>query len=247
MGDRQNQKLSWFAGTTKRDRGDEPRKHKRSGRPKHRQNQRSTYSSPERLDRGSTQQKLIGSEELASSSSEGSVASIPSDNFTSRIRELATRVSSEDDRYLLEKVGQHIQDKDREMRKAVTTIAKMHKADNQKRDDRFFVKQTKTLRAVIENWSKTQTILHPSLKADAKAKLLRISKFVEILESVGLSTDHHFGTGSDVSRLLQAYMWAVLEREVFGRYRWAGDANTIVDFKAAVVPRKCRLSVPPRI
>lgn len=89
------------------------------------------------MDRGSTQQKLIGSEELASSSSEGSVASIPSDDFTSRIRELATRVSSEDDRYLLEKVGQHIQDKDREMRKAVTTIAKMHKADNHKRDDRF--------------------------------------------------------------------------------------------------------------
>ena len=252
MGDRQNQRLSWFAGKIRCDR-DESRKNRRPERPKHRRNQRLTYNSPESMDRDSTQQKLTGSGELASSSSEGSLTSIPSDDVASRIRVLATKVSSEDDRSLLEEVEQYIEDQDREMKKLVTTIAKMYRADTQKRDETYFVKQTKTLRIEIENWSKTQTSFGPGSKADAKTELLRLSSnpsssgFFEIFKSTGLNISRYFAMGGDVSRLLQAYMWAIIEREVFSKSRWAGDTKTFVVLKAAVVPRKCRLQVLPRM
>ena len=166
MADKRHPKLSWFAGMTRRDRGNEHRKPKGSGKSRDKQNQRPAQESVDSMDRASAEPELIESEELESSSSKSSGSS--SDEFPSKVRALASRTSSQGDRRFLEKVGQHIHDQDREMRKMVTLIAKMHEADKQKRDDRYFVKETKTLRVVIENWSKTQTVFRPSSIADAR-------------------------------------------------------------------------------
>ena len=65
------------------------------------------------------------------------MTSTPSDDISSKFRELAARTKNQDDIRLLSNVVEHMHNKDREMRKAVTAIAKMHKADNQKRDDIF--------------------------------------------------------------------------------------------------------------
>lgn len=264
---RQNSYIGWFAGplAKRRDRADESRKLRQADKPKHRRSQRSIRNDAGLNDRGSTQRDskyyterhfesergkefsdgedpLREPEELSSSSSTESIDSTPSDDFSSRLRELARRMNDEEDIHLLEKVERHLKDKDREMRKAVTTIARMHTADNHKRDDRFFITLSKTLRVLVQNWAETQKPISPSSRALAKAKLTRLfnapsfSTHVETMKSIAPKSTGYLVTADDVSRSMQAYLWAVLDREVFGRFRWAGNSNTYLDLQAAVFP-----------
>lgn len=257
----------------RRDRGDEPRKSRQLDKQRHKQRRKSPSDVGDPADAVYTQRNLVSStgkrsetegggdfsgeehsladlEELTSSSSADSIASTSSDDLPSKLREFAARVKREDDRNLLRKVEQHIHDKDREMRKAVTTIAKMHKADTQKRDDRYFIKSTKTLRVLVENWSKTQKTVGPSFNADAKANLIRIinasspSTDVETFRPVGTQYTQRLATAGDIPRLMQVYIWVFLNREVFGRFRWASYPDKFIDLDAAVSPRKCNRPAP---
>ena len=258
--------LKWAAGRIggRRDRVDEMRRPKQSDRPKHRRSRRPSHrlTNPvnrEYPKRDSNYPTRPGSESdddssQISSSSADSRNSAPSDNLSSRLYEMATRTKDEDDIILLQEAGKHIHNKDREMRNAVTTIAKMHRADNQKRDDRSFIQQTKTLRYMVENWSKTQKTINISSPADAKANFTRLfnalslsSTNVKILKSIGSNYTQYLVTAGDVSKLLQAYLWAVLEQEVFGRFRWLGFPNAFVDLKAIVFPSECDYPVPARL
>jgi hypothetical protein len=241
-------------------------------RPKHKRSQKSKHGSADPTAKGPNQRDLSPSfgqpieierrdfsdnenpqtgSDLASSYSADSMVSIPSDDFPSRLQELGRRVN-EEDRDLLKKVARYIQDKDREMRKAVTTIAKMHRTDGQKRGDIYFIKLTKTLRVLIENWSMTQNIFFPSSKSGIKtifAELFNTSSsstHLETLRSIGPNYTQYLARTEDIPRLMQAYLWAVLEREIFGRYQWAGDTKTYIDLKAAVSPRKCKPSASER-
>ncbi len=241
---------------------DEPRKPRQLDRQKHRRSRRSARDFVDPADKESSQQDLVSStrqrsetegaretsddqdslpelKKLTSSSSADSMVSTPSDVFSMKLRELEARVKSEDDRNLLRRIEQHIHDKDREMKKAVTTIAKMHKADNQKRDDRYFVKSTKTLRVLVENWSKRQRVVGASSKPD----IIRFfnassSAYGEILRSVGPRDPSYLSAAGDMSALMQAYLWLFLEQEVFGKFRWAGDPETYIKLEAVISPRK---------
>ena len=275
---RQSSYVGWFAGplAKRRDRADETRKLRQPGTRERRRSQRSIRDSAGLTDRGSTQREskyyterqfesergkefndgedlLTEPEELTSSSSTESVASTTSDDFSLRLRELAARVDSGEDRHLLEKVERHLKNKEREMRKAVTTIARMHTADNHKRDDRFFISLSKTLRVLVQNWAETQKIISPSSRALAKSKFTRLFNAssspinVKTMKSIAPMSTGYLVTADDVSRSMQAYLWAILEQEVFGRFRWVGNSNSFVDLQATVFPCKCKSLVPQRL
>ena len=107
---------------------------------------------------------------------------------------------------------------------------------------------------MVENWSETQKTINTSSPEEAKAIFTRLfnassssSTNEETWRSIGPKYTWYLTTSRDVSILLQAYLWAVLEREVFGIFQWAGDADAFIDLKAVVFPRKYNYLTPARL
>ena len=265
--------LSAFSGWTLGRRPDEPRnprqpKHSKSRRRKSKRrsvdpatigssqqgpNPLSTH--PEYLERRSDfsdDERSTDAESVSSSSSSAASVSLgPSDEITLRLHELATILRSSD-RNVLQKAIQHIQDQDREIRKAVTMIAKMHKADKHKRDDSHFINLTKTLRVLIENWSRTQKIVGPNPRLAARQGFTEIfrdtpSSSISLGTTVNIGLNHAWylsGKNEDIAKVMQAYLWSVLMRYVFGKNQWASEPDACINLLAIVSPREFK-SVGP--
>ena len=181
---------------------------------------------------------------LSSDSSNASIASASSDELPARLHQLSASASGRG-KHVLRKAIKYMQEQDREIGKLVTTIAKMHKADIHKRDDSHFMKSTKTLRAVVENWSRTQQIITPNPKPEARASIAEIlntpksSAYSDATRKIGPNYARYLaGTEEDVAKVMQAYLWVMLVRYVFGRNEWAGKPETYANLKAAILPSK---------
>ena len=198
---------------------------------------------------GDDESTTSGSEHSQSSSDESSVDSISLENVQSNLQDIARELPYEA-RFLVKDVMTYIQRQDHEVRRAVTTITKMHKADSWKRDDTHFSRQAKVLRTVIENWSKTQNITQNittgrdfgSRTKTALAEVLYPSPRSAEVGILGLVAPRYpeylTGGNTELIMVMRAYLWAALMLEVFGRFRWAGSEQSYIDLASTIAPGK---------